>query len=218
MDAARGGDVVGVDEVDGGGGADVVDQSGGGIDIEAGADDDEDVGLHGLACGQLDVGHGLAEEDDVGSEQRAVAGQGARLDLAVVGRQGALVAGVLGVAAGADLHQLAVQVDDVRGAGLLVQVVDVLGDHHHLIFLLQSGHQPVALVGLDAPALAAQHVIEVGHQRRVGLPSLVRGHLCHGVFLPQSVGVAEGSESALDRHACACQYNYFLHIDNCKNY
>ena len=106
-------DRLGVYQIDGDTGADVMEQSGGGIDIERRADDDKDVGLGGVVRSDADVGHRLAEEHDVGPQQRAVAGFRSRLDAAVVRRQRLPVARVFRVAAGADFHQFAVEVDDV---------------------------------------------------------------------------------------------------------
>lgn len=105
--------------------------------------------------------------------------------------------------------------DHLRRARHLVQVVDILGDNGHVVPLLEFGHEPVALIGLHAPALLAEHVVEIGYQCGVGLPALVRGHLGHGVVLPQSVGIAESLQTAFHGHACACQYYNLFHLTNC---
>ena len=185
-------------------------QSGSGIDVQRRADDHQDVGLLHLFGCHGNIGHGLAEEDDKRSEQRAVASLCAGLHLAVVGCQRYLITRVVDIAAGAHLHQFSMQVNHPCRARLFMQVVYVLRHYGHVIVLLKGSHQAVALVGFHAPALAPQHIIEVRYQRRIGLPSLVGGHLCHGVFLPQSVSIAERLQTTFHRHAGTCQHHQFL--------
>ena len=152
---AAGRDGVGVDEVDGYLWTGIIKQPGCGVDVQRRANDNQDVGLlHGLG-GYCNVGHGLAKEDDERSQQGAVASFGAWSNLAVVGCQCLLVARIVDVATGADLHQFAVKMDDLRRAGLLMKVVDILGDDGHVVFLFQRCHEPVAVVGLHTPALPA---------------------------------------------------------------
>ena len=96
------------------------------------------------------------------------------------------------------------QVDDLRGTGHLMEVVHVLRDNRHVVLLLQLSHQPVPLIGFHTPALLAEHIIEIGHECRISLPAFVGGHLCHGIVLPKTIGIAESLQSALHRHACTC--------------
>ena len=202
---------MGVDEVDGNAWAHIVDESGSGIDIQRRADDDKDIGSLCLLGSNGDVRHGLAKEHDIGTQQRAIASLGARSHLAVVGRQLLDVARVVNIVAGAHLHQFTMQVDDLRRACLLVQVVDILRHHRHIVLLFEFCHQTVPLVGLDAPALFAQHVVEISHQGGVCQPALMCGHLLHRILFPQSVGIAESLQSTLHRHACTSQNNYLFH-------
>ena len=187
-----------------------MDESGGGIDIERSADNDEDVGLLRFFGSNGDIRYGLTEEHDVGPQQRTIARLRARCHLAVVLRQLHDVTRIVDVATRTDLHQFAMQMDDLRRASLLMQVVDILRNHGHIVLFFQSGHELMAIIRLYAPALLAKHVVEVCHQRRVGLPSFVGSHLGHGIFFPQPVGIAESLQSTFHRHACSCQYYNFL--------
>ena len=103
------------------------------------------------------------------------------------------------------------QVDDLRRSCHLVEVIDILRYYRHIVLLLKFRYEPVTLVGLHAPALLTEHVIEVRHERRVSLPSFVGSHLLYGIVLPQAVGVAEGLQTTLHRHACTSQYNNLFH-------
>ena len=87
------------------------------------------------------------------------------------------------------------QMDDLRGACHLVEVVDILGHNGDIIVLLKLSHEAMTLVGLHVPAFLAEHVIEVRHKRGVGLPSLVGGDFLHGIVLPQAIGIAESLQS-----------------------
>jgi hypothetical protein len=57
--------------------------------------------------------------------------------------------GIVGVAAGGDLHEFAMEMDDVGAACALVQVVDVLGDDGDLEIVLEERQfQQMTFVGL----------------------------------------------------------------------
>ena len=88
-------------------------QSCGRIDHQRRADDHQDICLLHFLCGNGDVGYRLTEEPDVRSEQRTVASLRARLHLSVVRRELNLVAGIVDITARTDLHQFAMQVDDL---------------------------------------------------------------------------------------------------------
>ena len=201
----------GVDEVYVGFGGYAVEQSGGGIDIERGADDDEDVSLFGFAAGVGHAWHGLAEEHDERSQQTAVGGPLPGSDVGVVRGQGDERSGIVGAARGAGLHEFAVEMDDTGGAGTLMQVVDVLCHHAYLKALLELRYEAVSGVGLRLYQLPAQVVVEVRNKGRVGLPALGGGYFFNRVLLPQSARVAEGAEAAFGAHAGAGEEYDFFH-------
>jgi len=61
------GDIFGVDDVHGHAGVCVAVEAGGRVDLQGGADCEEDIGPLNKVDGFLDVGNGLAEKDDVGA-------------------------------------------------------------------------------------------------------------------------------------------------------
>ena len=112
----------------------------------------------------------------------------------------------------ADLGQFPVQVEHPRGAGPLVEVVNVLGDDVHVIVLLQARDGQVRGVGFRILQLFAALVVEIQHQFPVPVPPLDGGDVVHVILLPQAAGVAEGGEAALGADAGAGQYDEFFHI------
>ena len=117
------GDGTGVDEVDRDSVADVADQAGGGVDGQRCADDQQYVALRDHFGGFFYHGHRLAEPDDVRTQLLSPA--------VLVSEVYVVVADIvywLKEVLAAGLGNLPVQVDDVGGAGSLVQIVDVLGD------------------------------------------------------------------------------------------
>ena len=113
---------------------------------------------------------------------------------------------IIGVARGAHLHEFSVEVDDVRGACALVEVVHVLRDDAHVIVLLHLGQYFMTAVGAGGHQLLAQSVVKIRDEVGVFLPTLGRGHLLHGILLPKAACIAKGAESAFGAHACACEY------------
>ena len=92
-----------------------------------------------------------------------------------------------------------------------MQVVHVLRNHRYVILLFERRHEPVPLVWPGSLQLLAQHVVEVIYIHGVGLPRLMCGHARHGIVLPQSVGVPERAQPALNRHSGTSKNNNFLH-------
>ena len=95
-------------------------------------------------------------------------------------------------------------------ARALVQIVHILRDHRHIVVLLHFSQHQVPSVGLSRGQLLAQTIVEICHQIGVAQPSLGRGHLLHGVFLPQSACIAERFKATLGTDARTGQYNEFL--------
>ena len=187
--------------------AHVVEQPGGGIDIQRGADDDEDVAILDPADGGLDHGHRLAEPDDEGAQLLAMRILVAQVDDGVLGRE---VVGRLLVAHGAGLHDLAVEVDHLVAARPLVQVIDVLRDDPHVEVLFQFRKAAMALIRLGGEDLFPALVIKIEDEARIGPESLGRGDILHPIMLPQAVGVPEGRDTAFGAHPGAGQHDKFL--------
>ena len=104
--------------------------------------------------------------------------------------------------------------DDVAGACLLMQIVDVLRDDRHVVAVLQLCDEAVAGVGLCRKQFLAKPIIEIVHIHRIHEPAFVASNLLYRFFFPESVGTAERLEAALYRHAGTCQKYYFFHWFN----
>ena len=187
--------------------AHVVEQPGGGIDVERGADDDEDVAILDPADGGLDHGHRLAEPDDEGAQLLAMRILVAQVDDGILGRE---VVSRLLVAHGAGLHDLAVKMDHLVAARPLVQVVDVLRDDPHVEVLLQGRETVMALIRLGGEDLFPALVIKIEDKARIGPESLGRGDILHPIMLPKTVRVPEGRDTAFGAHPGAGQHDKFL--------
>ena len=116
------GDEAWVDEVDRDSGTDVADKACGRVDGQRGTDDQQYVTLRDHFGGFLYHGHRLAEPDDVRTQLLSPAVLVPDVYVVVT----YIIYGMKGVLA-AGLGNLPVQVDDVGGAGSLVQIVYVLG-------------------------------------------------------------------------------------------
>ena len=185
-------------------------QSGSRVNIQAGAYHDEDISSLSFFGGHRYQGDGLTKEYDKGTQQRTVTCLRAWFYLTVIGCQRLLEARIVHITTGAHLHQFTMQMYHFGRTGLFMQVIHILRDHRDLIFFFQRSHQLVSLIRFYAPAFLTQHVIEICHQRRIGLPSLMSSHLLHGIFLPQAVSITKCTQPAFHRHASTCQHNNFL--------
>ena len=185
-------------------------QSGSRVNIQAGAYHDEDISSLSFFGGHRYQGYGLTKEHNKRTQKRAVASFCTRHNLTVVRRQRLLEARIVHITTGAHLHQFTMQMYHLGRTGLFMQVIHVLRHHRDIIFILQGSHQLVSLIRFYAPAFLTQHVIEICHQRRIGLPSLMSSHLLHGIFLPQAVSITKCTQPAFHRHASTCQHNNFL--------
>jgi hypothetical protein len=135
----------------------------------------------------------------VGPQRVGAAAAGA----AVVGLEvmAAIVQGFAGRAA--RLQQLTMHVDQLAGAGTLVQIVDVLGHHQHLArpALLEQSQRLVGRVRLDrgVEQLAAALVIEALHDGVLAGEGFRRGDLLQLSPLPQAIGAAKAGQAGFDR-------------------
>ena len=158
------GDGVGVDEVDRYSVADVAYQTGGGVDGQRCADDQQNVAYGDNFCGFFNHWHRFAEPDDVRTQLFAPAVLVSQMYVVVADivywQKGVLAAG---------LGNLPVQVDDVGGAGSLVQIVYVLGDDRHLEVLFKFRYNPVGLIGLPVLYVPPAGVVEVQDQAGVAV-------------------------------------------------
>ena len=185
----------------------VVDQSGSRIDHQRGADDQQYVALRHYLRSRLDHGDGLSEPDDVRPELLAPVVEVSEVYVAV-----AYIVDGLGRLLAAGFGDLPVKVDDLGGAGPLVEIVYVLCYDSDIEVLLQGGDDAVGLIWLPCPYVPAACIVEVQNQTGVAVPALDGGHFLHPVLFPHPVRVAEGVDSAFLAHSCSGEYCQFLHV------
>ena len=111
-----------------------------GIDSKRRAYDEENVSLLTLFRSARYVGHALAKEYYVGTQQRTVASLLAWSNGAARGRQLADVALVVDIARRTNFHQFAVKMDNLRRTRLLMQVVHILGNDGNIVILFQRSY------------------------------------------------------------------------------
>ena len=104
-------------------------ESGGGVDIHGCAYHDEIVGLFAHLGGGFDIGYRFAKPDDMGPQLCPVGSFVAKVYVAVADVDDEIV-----VAVAAGFGQFAMQMEHVGGAGLFVEIVDVLGDYLDIVF------------------------------------------------------------------------------------
>jgi hypothetical protein len=109
--------------------------------------------------------------------------------------------------AGDDLEQRAVHPVHDRATGLLVEVVDVLGDDRHAHVLLHVRDRPVGSVGLGHGDRVQHGMDELGQSPR---PTDGRAdqfppgsELLHGEVLPESLVVTKGEDWPRGRRQAA---------------
>ena len=102
-----------------------------------------------------------------------------------------------GIARGAEFPQFAVQMRHTGRTGAFVQVVYILGDDLDVEIRLQSRDGQMSRIGTGRQHLAAAFVVKFDHQ----------------VIGPQSVGIAEGGQSAVGTHAGSGKDYDFFHLE-----
>jgi hypothetical protein len=145
-----------------------VDEVCGGVDGAGGSDDEHQRGAVNLLLDAIHLERNFTEENDVGAEARAA---GAARDFIEGAIDGVIFNGwtaTFGLAAG--LGEFAVHVDEVAGAGALVEIIYILG----------AEEEAVTKVGFE---------LGQGEMGGVGL-SLVGGGAASGVELPDEGWVA----------------------------
>ena len=204
-----------VNHIEGNASRRIADQTSGRIDVERGAYDDQDIGRRDNLGSRFEVGHRLAEEDDVRTKLDAVGRKVTQMNIGVLGVQGIVDTVVVTILA--RLHHLAVQVEHMTAAALLMEVVEVLRDDLDIELPLQRTDELVTAVGLAVHVLTPKHIVEIEQLGRMRQPRLVRTNLFDAVLLPESVAVTEGGDTALGTHAGTGQENQSFHIDNTLN-
>ncbi len=97
----------------------------------------------------------------------------------------------IGVARASRLSDFSVEMKDIGRAGSFMEVVDILGDDHYVVKLLEVRHGAVSRIGFGRQYLPTSLVIESQHELGASVPSLGAGDLFDSMILPKSVHAAE---------------------------
>ncbi len=172
------------------------------MDQGAGADDEHEVAARGgvLGAGDGVGGEHLTEPYDAGSHHSAAGGAVGDFVGEVLGGGSVLLATI-----GATVDpNVAVQLDDVLAARLVVQAVDVLGDEGELrCALFEVGEGEVSGVGFLFGELGAAVEVESPDLVGVTLESLGSGEVFSASSLPESAWSSEGGDAAFGADAGA---------------
>ena len=145
----------------------------------------------------VELGNRLAEKDDMRTQQRPVGGRGIQRLFPPFDRNDQR-----GIARGAEFPQFAVQMRHTGRTGAFVQVVYILGDDLDVEIRLQSRDGQMSRIGTGR-----QHLAAIARQR------LGRTDILNPVIGPQSVGIAEGGQSAVGTHAGSGKDYDFFHLE-----
>ena len=103
----------------------------------------------------------------------------------------------------------------VGAAGALVKIVDILGDHRHVIPFFKLGERAVRIVGLRFHKLGTAGIVKIVNQGRITVESGGTGHLHHGIVFPEAAGIAVGLDAAFSTDACSGEHNEFGEFHFC---
>ena len=103
------------------------------------------------------------------------------------------------------------QVGDVVTSGPLVQVIDVLCDDLRVEILFQTGQCTVSCIRLNRQQLLATYVVKADDRFPIPDQGLRCAYIFDAVFIPQSVRIPKGRQTAVGTHSCSGEdYEFFL--------
>ena len=100
----------------------------------------------------------------------------------------------------------------------LMQVIDVLRYHIHVVILLKFRQREMGGIGLGLEQIAPARIVEFMHKFRIAPETIGGGNLHYGIVFPESSRVAEGGDSAFGADSRASRhYQFRFHIALYKN-
>jgi hypothetical protein len=175
--------------------SDIVHKACCGVDLSRGSDAQEETGTAQAGFDSIGFKNRLAEPDDVWSP---VAIEGCAIAVALPN------AGLAGLGV-ANLHEFAMHMDNVRTAGTLVQIVDVLRDDGDIRrpHCFESGKRRVSRVRCDVLRLqfGTAFIVKSVHEFRVAIKGARRGYILDTVPLPQAAVTTKGCQPATSADA-----------------
>ena len=180
-----------------------VDETGSGVDGAGSADDEHQGGFADLFADAVHLVGNFSEEDDVGAEAASAT---AAAYFREAGVEGVVWNGRLAaVALAMGLVELAMHVEEVDGAGALVEVVHILRAEKEAVTdaALQVGEGVVGGVGLGFGTGGAACGVELPDEFGIASPGVGGTDVFNSIAGPKTVVGAEGGQAALRTDASA---------------
>lgn len=179
-------------------------EAGSGLDGAGSADGEEDLAIVESSKNAIEMKWSLAKPADVRPDFAAAGAQRkfgrGFVELRVVERRPRA-----GIAAA--FEELSVHVNDVRGASLFVEIVDILRAEEQTVGerLLEIGKGEMGGIGFGSRSNEAAHGVEVPDQTSIAVPGLRRGNIFEAVVAPEATDIAKRGDSTFRAHAGARQ-------------
>ena len=175
-------------------------EAGSGLDTAGSADGKEERRFFECGKNAFEVEWGFAKPADVRANSAAAGAERKFawrfVELRVLERR-------TGAGVAAAFEQFAMHVNDAGGAGLFVEMIDVLGAEKKTIGerVFESGESEMRGIGLGGGSDAAAHGVKIPDQARIAAPSVGRGQLFEAVVAPQAPGIAKCGDATLGADA-----------------
>src|SRR5690349_557154 len=108
------------------------------------------------------------------------------------------------------------KVNNFRGAGPLMQVVDILRDYRHIEALFKLDQDIVSLVRCYLKRSLPSLIIKLQDERSIACPSFRSGHILNPMAFPKASCIPKGRNAAFSADAGAGQDYNFLHNRSVK--
>lgn len=110
----------------------------------------------------------------------------------------------------AQFAQLSVQMKHLPAARPFVKVVDILGNHPNIEHILQPGQCIMSRIGFRSQQLPSSHIIKSDNLFPVSCQSFRSTDILYPVISPQTVRIAERSDTAVGTDAGSGEDNQFF--------
>jgi hypothetical protein len=121
------------------------------------------------------------------------------------------------VMAASGFHNLAVKVNDVCAACLLMEVINVLSNDGNLEHLLKLTQGKMCRVRFSGPHRLAALIVEPENPFRVFFPPFWSRYQSNGLALPQTSWSAKDGEPAFSTYPCPGEYDHMSITHNASS-
>lgn len=195
-------------------------QTGGRIDLERGADDDNDIRRGKDVDSTFYLRNCFTEEYNMRTILRPVGSQIAKNNLLISAIHHILLTEPIEFVAcvlRTYLCRLSMDMQDTGTASAFVEVIDILGNDIHSVPVFQGGQKVVGVVGFYSTDPPAQGIVEIQDHARIVSPRIGRRNLHRIVVVPHPTIVPVCGESALGTYAGTAQNCYLFSVHGHKD-